>query len=70
MIKDFREYDVYYGDDETEEERIARLLREKAKWKLIKNLKDCAYIGKQLCQQSRIFISNKELQDLLNNEGN
>ena len=31
MIKDFSEYDVYYGADETEEERIARLLREKAK---------------------------------------
>jgi hypothetical protein len=38
------------------------------KWKLIKNLKDCIYIGKQLCKKSRIFISNKELQDLLNNK--
>ena len=38
------------------------------KWKLIKNLKDCVYIGKQLCKQSRIFISNKELQDLLNKQ--
>jgi hypothetical protein len=40
------------------------------KWKLIRNLKDCIYIGNQLCKQSGRLISNKEIKDLLLNIDN